>query len=151
MGWCAVPVLVLLLWSWANVREFGHAHLLARGSEGGAWIKEWRNLGSLVCVLGAIAPFALLFIGGFKPGWRRYTVMALAVFALLLGSLGFCVFIGWIPELISDAVLRWIFMVNGTLLVLFAMRMAVISGDVAKADREQVQTGVTENRKGRNR
>lgn len=133
--WSTVPLLVILLWSWANVNEFGHAHLFARGAQGGEWIKKWRNLGSLVCGLGAVAPFALLFIGGFRSGWRRCAAIALAVFALLLGSLGLGVFIGWIPERTSDAVLRWIFIVNGALLILVAVRMAIGSSVVAKVDR----------------
>jgi len=135
LGWCALPVLAILAWSWANVHEFGHPHLLSRGGENLVLEKVLRRFGALICCLGALVPFTLLFIGGLVPAWRKHAARSLGAFCLCAAALGLSVFFGSVSEDVSDSILFWAFLANGALLLIIFTRIAARTGSIAWADR----------------
>ncbi len=135
LGWSVLPLVVLLLWSWTNVCEFGYPHLLSRGEESVVFMKAVRRAGSWICCLGALAPFTLLFVGALVPAWRKHSTWLLSAFAAGAGVLGLLVWTGMVPECASDNILRVAFIANGVLLTIFFARMAAVGKAIPNADR----------------
>ncbi len=135
LAWCLVPLLAMALWSWWNLREFGYVHLVSRGSENLVLEKVLRRFGALICCLGALAPFTLLFISGLVPAWRERSGRLLWIFLVGGAALGLSVFFGVVPESTSDSVLFAVFLANGALLLVIFSRMAARGGSLARADR----------------
>ncbi len=135
LGWCALPVLSMIVWSWSNVCEFGHVHLLSRGGENVVLEKVLRRSAAWDCCLGALAPFTLLFIGGSVPAWRKHAVRCLCAFGMCGSLLGLSVFFGWVSEGVSDTMLFWGFLANGALLLIIFSRQAFCTGGIQRTDR----------------
>lgn len=106
--WVLVPILVLGLWSWWNMIEFGSVHLLGRPL---ASAQEHRLLGLIAC-LGATTGFGLALVGGILPK-RMAMVPALLSGGTLLVT-GMLVFKEGITETVHLSVLNTVFLASGT-------------------------------------
>jgi hypothetical protein len=119
-----IPLGMIGLWSLWNIHEFGYPHIAGR-TRAGFGISDFLGTSlSFMACLGAIAPFTPAFLFGmFRP--RRSVIIA--VFSVFLL---FCLFVaaswfGMITPNLSKEIIRYLFLLNGMMLVIIFFLLAV--------------------------
>ncbi len=130
-----VPVVLITAWSGWNLHEYGGVHLLDRQGGDPSIVGIFvRTLALLTCI-GAVSPFTPALL---RPLLPRPAKHLLSAWLMLLGAaacLIVLVYIGTIPEIVSDQVLRIAFTLNGVLIVAICARFLPLNKPSIAADK----------------
>ncbi|MGV9011296.1 MAG: ArnT family glycosyltransferase [Flavobacteriales bacterium] len=116
-----LPFVLLVAWAIWNTYEFGFVHLLDRRGGDSSWRGLYVRTLSLFTCLGAISPFTPVYgrVMATSAGkWLfRAWLLAIGIFIALVISAWW----NWLPEVVTDEVLRIAFTLNGLLFLLLAI------------------------------
>jgi 4-amino-4-deoxy-L-arabinose transferase-like glycosyltransferase len=119
-----IPLGMIGLWSLWNIHEFGYPHIAGRTRDDFGISDFLETSLSFMACLGAIAPFLPVFLRGM---FRPHRSVTIAVFS---GFLLFCLFataswFGLITPNLSKEIIRYLFLLNGMILVVIFFFLAV--------------------------
>jgi hypothetical protein len=126
--WVVVPIVVLILWSAFNIYDYGGVHILQR-HVGGREISYIETAIYWLGILGGITPFAILaFVAMIyrstslitKSAWFLISTLNLLTFSLI-----FWFFITTPSNLTINILIKWLFIINGTMLIILIMKNAL--------------------------
>ena len=130
-----IPWLLIAAWSFWNLHEYGHVHLLDREAGDPSIRGVFVRVLGLLTAIGAVSPFTLVFLRALVPkhgGWIFPAWVAAIAAALVL-----CIaaYTGMIPEVTSDQILRITFTLNGLLVAAYCIRYLPRNLATSAADR----------------
>lgn len=130
-----LPPILIAVWSGWNLHEYGGVHLLDRQGGDPSIVGIFvRALALLTCV-GAVAPFTPAFLRPLLPRPAHRLFMAWVILLCAAACFILLVYIGTIPEPVSDQVLRIAFTLNGVLLVVLCARFLPLNAPSTAADK----------------
>jgi len=119
-----IPLAMLALWSWWNLREFGYFHIAGRNRDNFGLNDFLATSLSVMACLGAVTPFALSFFSRIFRNGKPFTILIPAV----LGAFLLFFLLSWygiINAGLSKEILRYLFLLNGMVLVTAIVVLAV--------------------------
>ncbi len=133
LGWVALPIVTLALWSAFNYFDYGGVHILGR-SIGGRTSTVSELAVSWLGILGAIAPFAVLAVIGMiyrstaLPGRITFSLLALFNLATFAAIFWFY-FATPASDVGINKVLQWQFLINGAVSIALIAAYSIIKAN----------------------